>query len=307
VASEIEKYQRGKFFSFPFFVAEDALRRVDEVVRKRLAHIPVGPKIDFDSQTRFPDLSTLRFDDFDQFLREAGDKKDPEQAHLVWNKFAVDANGEPIAGEVRVTFTTEKRLETQDIEVGAFMRASVDLLVSSSDSDWAAQTFADVTPHIEATRMGGVLRPLWIFRNRYVVQVLAMALSWISFFTGASFASRQLSVTARLSESQVLQKLVSTNDLRAKINILATQWLTPSNDPWWHPIVVIGCGALAFAIIYTAGITLLPKLTPNSAIAIGLANRRAQQSLNTFKFIVFVLLISGILVPLLREIILRLI
>jgi hypothetical protein len=58
---------------------------------------------------------------------------------------------------------------------------------------------------------------------------------------------------------------------------------------------------MTFAVILVLGQSLLPKLTPNSVIAVGLAGRRALAHSNTFRFIVFTCIISGILLPLLLE------
>jgi len=54
---------------------------------------------------------------------------------------------------------------------------------------------------------------------------------------------------------------------------------------------------LSFAILYSLGLWLLPKLAPSSHVAIGLSNKRAAEQLNAFRFIVFTVLIGSILVP----------
>jgi len=84
----------------------------------------------------------------------------------------------------------------------------------------------------------------------------------------------------------------------SKVDLLARELVYPTTSPWWHPILLLAAGAAAFAIIYFTGLYLLPKLTPNSAVAIGLANKRTQQYRNVFKLLVFTVFLSGVIVPL---------
>lgn len=58
--------------------------------------------------------------------------------------------------------------------------------------------------------------------------------------------------------------------------------------------------ALVFVIALTAGMLILPKFVPKSCIAVGLAKRRYLEYENLFKFLIFTLGISGLLVPIIR-------
>ena len=302
-AEDIEKYQHSKLFPFAFYVDEAFLKKLDSEINERLSEVAEVETPEFQSETRFQDLSSIRFDSFEKFLDKAGDKKDPESTSLAWSKFALDASGELIAGGVQIQFITEKRLYTQDNAPGEFNTASIMMTVSGSDQNWVERTFLELVPYIDTAKLGGIFRPLWFFRNKWFTSTLAHVLSWIGFFIGINFASKVFSKKIYLSREEVLKKIISETEMTTKFDLYVTQILTPSTTPWWEPIIVIGVGAVSFSILYISGVTLLPKLTPNSNIAIGLSNRRAQRYLNTFKFIIFGILVSGILVPLVLEII----
>ena len=113
-ADEIEKYEHGKTFPFPFFVDEEFLKKIEAMVLEQLEKIQITENVEFKSETRFQDISTIRFYAFNDFLDKAGNKKDPESTLLSWSKFELSKEGEPIAGGITIAFVTEKRLKTQD-------------------------------------------------------------------------------------------------------------------------------------------------------------------------------------------------
>jgi len=302
-ADEIERYEHAKVFPFPFHVDEDFLRKLRNEVIESLGSVPVAQEPEFKSETRFQDISTVRFDSFEHFVAKAGDRKDPESTILSWNKFALDDSGEPVAGEVRVRFVTEKRLQTQDAPPGDFNHAFIEMVISGSNQDWVESTFSRLSPYVESVKLGGMYRPLWIFRNKWFIAVMAHVTSWIGFFVGVNLATRVFRSTARDERADVLKKILAEGDIAKKLNMFASEILSPSTIPWWEPVLVISMGALTFAVLHIACMALLPKLTPASSIAIGLADKRAQGHLNTFRFIVFSLIVSGIIMPLLVELI----
>lgn len=296
-ADELERFENGRLFPFPFFVEEKLLDKLNAYIIERLSAIVPDQDVSFTSVTRFQDLSSVKFDSFNNFIDKAGDRKDPESARLSWSKFLIDANAEPVLGEVRVDFITEKRLFIQDSPPGDTAHAFIKLTVSGSNHEWVELTFSHLVPIIEASKLGGIYRPLWLFRNEFFINILAHVLAWIGFITGSRIASRSFSKETVISRDESLSQILATDNIVAKFDIFATQILSPSSSPWWEPIVIIGAGGVAFAIIFVTGTSLFPKLTPNSSVAIGLSNNRAQKYMNTFKFVVFTIIVSGILVP----------
>lgn len=305
-SDEIEKYQNGRIFPFPFFIDEKFLNKLNTEVLESVSRIPIQEPIEFNSITRFQDLSSIKFDSFEEFIEKAGNKKDPESAILTWTKFTVDEAGDPIAGIVKISLVTEKRLQTIDAAPGEYNHAWIELNVSGSNLEWVEKTYADIVPYINTAKLGGIFRPLWFFRNKWVINILSHVFGWLGFFVGIRFAANIFGKEGRLTKASVLDKIIKETDITNKFDIFVTQILTPNTPPWWEPIVVIGTGMVTLILIYVSGMSLFPKLAPNSSIAIGLSDTRARNSLNTFKFIIFTLLVSGRVMPLIFEIIKRL-
>jgi hypothetical protein len=206
-----------------------------------------------------------------------------------------------VAGEVCIELRTEKRLIVDDSPIGEFNKASILLSVSGSDVNWVEKVFNALVPFVQIAKLGGIYRPLWIFRNKLFISISSHVVAWMGFFIGMTVAGRLFA--ADPSRQTVLQRLLSETDLSEKINIFARHILDPQQLPWWQPLIVMSFAALTFAVIYFSAMFILPHLTPGSSIAIGLSSRRAHARLNTFRFLIFSVLILAVLVPLLLKLI----
>ena len=303
-ADDVAKYQNGKIFQFPFFIDEECFDKLNKEIIENFSLIHnITPY--FTSSTRFQDLTSVKFNSFEDFIQKAGNKKDPESAELSWNIFDLDISGEPIAGIVQISIVTEKRLNTSITGIGDYHHPWIELNISGSSLDWVEKTFSNIEPYINTFKLGGIYRPLWIFRNKWVITFLAHTLSWIGFFLGIKCASHIFNKEGYLSRIEVLNKILNETNIAEKFDIYVTQILTPKSSPWWEPIIIFGFGMISLVFIYYIGMTALPNLAPKSSIAIGLSNKRAINSLNVFKFIIFSLMLSGILFPLCFELIKR--
>jgi hypothetical protein len=209
----LSKYEQGRIFLFPFSVDEDWLKKFDERARIHLSKILSELEVDFASETRFQDLSSLRFDNFTDFLSKAGDRKDPESVVLRWAKFAVTANADLLAGEISLVLTTEKRLLTQDNAPGDFSAASIELRVSGSDQTMTESAYYDLEPYIKSSCLGGIYRPLWIFRNKWFIQIVSQILSWMGLFIGMNLTNRLFDHGAVVGTAKALENILSTADL----------------------------------------------------------------------------------------------
>lgn len=303
-SEEIEKYEQSKLFSFPFYVDESILEKLNDFSKEKLSEIPLEDTVEFKSETRFSDHSTKRFDNFTTFLKKAGDKKDPERIILLWNRFSLDEKGEPIAGAIQVAFITEKKMENQESAPGDFHHAAIEVTISGSNELWVERTYGDIVAYVEATKLSGIYRPLWIFRNKWFIHILSQVIGFAGFFIGVDQSSKFFKRDMNLTKEQVLENIVNSPNIDKKIDLFASQVLTPSFSPWWEPIIIMGCGGITFAVSFYICLGLLPKLTPRSFIAIGLASIRFRSHQNVFKFLVFTLLFSGILVPIITNLIL---
>ncbi len=298
-SSELPRYEQARVYVFPFIVGEDRIRKIDTRIRESLSEIPLAQDVDFSSETRFRDLASVRFDNFDEFLSKAGDKNNPESVALYWNKIAFDSNGDLVAGEVSIVFVTEQKTSLQKLSAGEFNLASVTLSISGSDQRWTERVFGELSPHIEATQLGGIFKVLWIFRNKWIIQLLTQVVSWSGFYIGIHAISSLFERRNKIDSSAVLKTILTSPDITHKFDQYAKYVFTPTNDPWWEPFIMFLGGASTYVLIYLFGVGLLPKLTPKSSIAIGLSSQRAEESLNVFRFVVFTLLIGSGLIPIL--------
>lgn len=300
-SNRLEQYEHAQEFNFPFLLTEAELRAICKEALQALSHIQTSAEVDFVGTSRFTDRSTQRFDNFETFLEHAGKRKDPASVEATWSRFEISPEGSAISGRVSLTFFTEQRLVSQSVNPDELPVASIDLSVSGSDQRWVDRTFADLVPHVEVTKLAGILRPLWIFRNAWVVQLLALAMGWIAFLLGSSSAGRLFSAPFQEEKASLLRKMTEAATAEVKLDLYYTWALTPYNSPWYKDVAVFASSMLLFAVVYFVAKVALPKLAPNSAIAIGLASRRAVTTLDTFKFVVFTLLICGLAAPVALE------
>jgi len=297
-SNQVEKYEQSQIFLFPFYVDEPILQKLNSEVLSLLNSVEGNVPIGFSSSTRFQDLSSYRVDSFEEFLEKAGNKKDPENSTLTWKKFFIDRYGGVYSGQISISFITEKKLNDRDMAPGQYHRASIQLDISGSDSNWVERAFANLSPYLDTTKLNGIYRPLWLFRNKTFINISSSVLAWAGFWIGMDISGKILRKDTEISRADVLQQIIDTTNVTEKIDLLSRQILDPIKSVWWEFLIVFLFGALGFAVIYFSGMNLFPRLTPNSHIAIGLANIRAKKYMNAFKFVVFTLLISSIILPL---------
>jgi hypothetical protein len=112
-----------------------------------------------------------------------------------------------------------------------------------------------------------------------------------------------LSKDIKVSNYELWTKISKSTSISDKIDMLAERLLVPAAEPWYRPIIVVAAGACTYVISLIFFQNFLPRLTPNSVIAVGLAGKRAARYGNMWKFAVVTILITGVLLPLVRELI----
>jgi hypothetical protein len=300
---EIGPFQKTKEFVFPFFVTEKSLSDLrDEILCQFKRLCKEIEEVTFTSLTRFEDRSSIQHNSFDSFLSKAGNKEHPQAVCLQWTLFKMLPAGEFVAGEVTLNLMTEKDLVGTDKAIGQINHSWIELKVSGSDQDWVEKAFNDLNPHINETKLGGIFRPLWIFRNPQLINLLTCTFSGFGYVFGSIFMSRMVVNTEKTIRREFLKHLIDEPNIAKKLDLLSQWQITPTDLPWWGLIAVLGGAALSAACAYAIGLNLFPRLTPRSCIAIGLSSLRAQRYLNGFRFLIFSLLIVGIIVPVVIEI-----
>lgn len=296
-ADELHKIERGQVLEYPFFVGEKLIRDLSDEAITALKDLNAAVSTEFQGSVRFQDNSSQRFDSFDDFISRAGKRKDPESIIILWSCYAVTDDGDVINGSIKIGFFTNKPLVTRRYNLNLIDESKIKIDVSGSNLRWVDQTFEDIIPYLETTKHGGIMRPLWIFRNRSFVHGISFALGWIAFIAISNYLHEVTTKDVKIDKVNLIAEIKNSKLIEDKFDKYITWVLTPDNTSIAQEILrfLIPMGSL-FIVYYVCN-KFLPFLTPNSAIAIGVANYRAEAAIDIFKFIVFSVLIGGIIIP----------
>lgn len=88
---------------------------------------------------------------------------------------------------------------------GEFYRASIKLDITGADLDWVERAFDNLLPYLDSTKLSGIYRPLWFFRNKTFINILSLVLGWIGFFVGMDISGNILRKDKRTSLIEVLE------------------------------------------------------------------------------------------------------
>ena len=299
---EKELPKRAKFYPFPFVVDEEFIRKLDRRVREWLdqAGILSGRTISVLGEIRFQDLSTSRYATLDELLDKAGDRRDPESMTIEWSA----ALQQPLASTAKIeaVFTMEKPFQVAELGWFDFPVANMELEIAGPDRQWVEHTFNELDPFFTSVRLGGMYRPLLMFRNQTVVHFF----SWLSGFYAMMWvfaffeAMRRPEVNAT-RQSQI-DRIVNQPTAEAKIDSFVREVYGPVKDsPIFDVMWLFIAALLAQAIITIIGYKWYPKLVPRAGINIGLAATRYASYENTFRLVVYVIILAGFVLPLIRS------
>jgi hypothetical protein len=164
---------KSKRFPMAFVVDDEIIRnlqyRVSEVFASEEPFF--GSALEFAAKVGMPDLSAQTFDDFERFLRRAGDRRDPERLELSWRQRLRSPLG--AVASIELSFVTERRLETQELGLFDYNIANAELQVSGQTDEWVDKIFADLEPVMLSAKLSGLYRPLMVFRNKVVVHIVS--------------------------------------------------------------------------------------------------------------------------------------
>jgi len=227
----------------------------------------------------------------EQLYDRAGEKKDPKLLSVSWSITLVDPPG--ASAEIEALFETEDRLDTE--ERGLFMlyggRARMSLTVSGPTEDWVEATFGELHPIIKAAEIGGIYKPLLIFRRQGVVWASSFTLAAVGSYAGAQYSS---DVAAPQSPSERLNDILVNRTIDQRFEAFLRDFYIGLQA---DSVVPYAISIIAFMGLAMLGYVLFPKLIPRSTISIGLAKRRFAQHRNAFTFVIFTLGLLGIILP----------
>jgi hypothetical protein len=238
-------------------------------------------------EVAYADLSTEAFHAWDECFDEATDAADAESLRVRWE--AVNPLG--AIYRVDMKFTTEMPFDYQRMAGPIHEAVGVEVRATAPSRDWVHKLFAVVEPIVTSARLPRIYRPLEKFANDIFREVTAWLLGAAAWY--ASLRALQSLVADRTSKHQ-LKEILAHPDLSGRFEEFLRQFYGN------HQSFV--AGLLVFLIPYGLlflcsmfGGRYLGYLVPKSSVSIGLSARRYKDYLNLFRFVVFTLLIGGLL------------
>jgi hypothetical protein len=301
--SQTAKHKKSKLYPFAFQINDNYIskfeNRVIECFRKIYSENVL--EVNFSGEVRFQDLTTVKFDSLKELLDKAGDKKDPEQISFKWHCYVP----KPISShaEVESIFTTEKPMNDEELGLMEFHTASMNLTVVGPTPEWVDYTFDELDPFMNSVKLGGVYKPLLIFRNKTVVDILSHGIGVLSYITYLEFGSKWKRDSKAPEELELMNKIISKPTIEEKFDEFIRQiYLPTKNSPIFETIIYFAGAIVFWIVMISVSRWLLPKLIPKSGINIGLSKNRYETYENAFKLIIFTILLSGIVIPIFRKI-----
>jgi len=284
--------------SFAFVLTESAINKISQYANERLRMLESLPKesITFVGEVAYSDSTSDRFPSLEELLKHAGDKKSPMYLRLQWK--CLLAKPPLMMASVCVEFYTDKRMETESLDLFSFPTAHMDYAIAGVDRDWVEGTTACIVPILDSIRVKGLYKPLLIFRNSTIVQVTGWMIALLTAVMTIQVLLRRFQGE---SNAETLRKILEDSTIKDKFDTYARYLF--SETSLVEPLIIAGAGLLLVMVTLVLSYRLLPKLVPRSGILIGLETQRFQEYQNVFKFIIFTILFGGLGVALLIELI----
>lgn len=294
---ESSPHEKGKRHPHAFEIGEAELKDLCERVAYRFSELDDTSyeTVSFSALVRFPDLTTKRFNDFNALIREAGHERDPETLVLEWKQLLL----RPYAttATVNVLFQTEAPLETQELSALQHNISKMELSVRGPTEAWVDGTFRAIDPYLETARIGSIYKPLLLFRNKEFTHIFSMVTAVIIQVAAYTVVFESLQT---VTKQERYDQIVSKPTLDEKFLAYMSDTLLGGTSVI-DLMVSMGAAAGLFLATLVGGFYLFPKLVPRSAIEIGLARTRFQKYQNAFRFVIFSVGVSGIVLPIIMR------
>ncbi len=286
---------KGKRFINAFEVGEDFVKKIISRSLSCFEDLDLLGGISFSGEVRYRDLTTNKYNDPDKLLEECGDTMDPETLLLTWIAFLKGAPGE--CAKIELAFQTDVSLETESLEWFEHHLASIEITVAGPTNLWVGETFRKLDPFLETAKIGGIYKPLLVFRNKHVVQISSWAIGVIAQISSIEFLSRELKKDSTQSK---VERILNQTTLDEKFDTFVKALFLEKSSVT-NSIMIFGGSFILLLLIYVLSLHTLPKLVPRSTIEIGLTKSRVERYRKTFQFIIFTLLVGGLLIPIIRS------
>lgn len=305
---EYDTYRHERRYNIPFEVEQEDVRQLDEVAREQFVeagHVNEVDDVVFTAEIVYADSSSDRYLDINSLLRDGGEYSNPERMSLLWSAMVSQPPG--AMAKIEAVFTTEKEVAADEKQFGSSSNSYIASHVTGVTSEWPRQVATRLSSRLQALEIGGIYKPLYIFRYKEFVFFAALMISL--FFRGLAerFLRRRAIDIERINaeRAQLRAEILEAGTLEERFDAFVNYQLSDvSLSDFGGDLQAQAGGLAAMLIALVASAWLLPKLVPRSFIGIGIARKKMYRYRTTFNFVVFTVGIIGIALPVIRAVIL---
>jgi hypothetical protein len=301
VAEEASPYEQTIRIEKPFYVNEQFLQAIGQHASQQISSDDEVPSTDkFTSRATFDDMSSISHSSFEACLREAGSRREPLAISLEWERFFISEIGDFYYRKIWITIHTERKFQGVDdpTEVG---RAFIALTVSGSGESWTEATFHKLRETLTLALFDKRLRWLEVFRRPMTILIFTQIFAWIGFYTFLQVTKVWELTKLEDRIDRTYDRIISYNDIGAKINELAYSIWYANSQPWWYTMTWIISGCIGYAVFLTIGMPIVSSIAPISVISVGAAGRQAEDRLTWYRWRVVTFGLGVVVIPVLTS------
>lgn len=278
--------RKSKLFNNPFKVDEELLIKIDRRIRAMFSEVGARETI-LNIEVRYSDLSSETFGDLAECFEFAAEEADAESVFLSWSSLSASGGYQ----QIDIGLVTEKPLDNAYLKQPQHESAGIDLTVMGPARRWVKDCFSQLENILKTARLSPLYRPLEVFRNA----VLNTAVSWI--VGGACWYLSLEFLRNLVSESknhERMKSILGPPGLDERFELFIQDYLSPKGFLLLDLLVFV----LPYAILFATQMMCskyLPYLVPRSTVSIGLSQKRYNDYMNVFRFVVFTVIVGSIL------------
>lgn len=296
--------KKEKLYPIAFELTEEILEDLHNTIMDGFKELKIYPDgiVKKRFYVRSTDLTTDTYDSFEELIKNVGKDNDsiPERLVIEYEVLLY----EPYAHRayVEIDFLTDAKLEIEEQGILDYDLASVKVSVGGADKNWVLDTFTRVDKFIKVIKLEGIYKPLLLFRNKSFVYLMC-------FFTALIAQTFISNVLNRLFTSQ--DNLLRAEDILAKSSIeekfdAFINYVYLKQTPLSDSMIIMVGSIFCYLVVLIISYIFYPKLIPKSLILLGLSKFKMMKYKNVYKFLVFTVLITSIIIPLVISAILNL-
>jgi len=288
-------YQIRKKFIVVFNVDKDILTNLDRVITRRFETEYGTPAVEV--MVRYSNSMSETYRSFNDFLESGGNCGIPESVTLTWR--CRSSNGGKV--ECQIEFVTEQQLQIANINSVVSNRpAEIELSIQSDGKTWANDTFVAISTRIDQVKSGGISKPFQYFRSPTAILVCVLVIFICSYVVTMNFLTRLI---VNPGSKENYSTILSDQPMEEKFNqYIQIRYIDSLDNTFsFLPGIV---GFLIGGTLSILSAVSLHKLVPKSWIVIGLPAEKARKEQGeTYKYIIFMILVPAILMAFLAELI----